>query len=396
MEREYYYRKLNWRKSPFIKSTSLDIPIIGRMDEYEELSECIHGWDRIIVMTAPIGYGKTTFMNQLVINKPRGIRFVVAFNAYEPPEAVMNRIKNELPLTKRLFFHSDKTRFAEVLQARLGQDNMLLIFDEAQDYDADLFKWLRILNDRADNVFMVFLGLQGLEDKITSEASFRDRKSKSIKLNPFEIEDLEEIIKERIEWAGGKGIRPFTDDGLKRLCESANHVPRLLLENAQKVLEEVAHKELEVVDATFVENVLGFADQVEKKPQGGKEDSTDEGMGEVYEVKEAISVEKTSHTAPTEALSFMDELSPTQRDIVEMLLAHESLSISELGDVLKKDIRSIGSLIRKLRGLNRMEVVRKPKVPYPVIVRKGKEVRMGRQQYVYSLSDNSRRLLANR
>ena len=63
--------------------------------------------------------------------------------------------------------------------------------------------------------------------------------------------------------------------------------------------------------------------------------------------------------------------------------------------MLEKDIRSIGSLIRKLRGLNKNEVERKPNVPYPVIIKNGKETRVGRRQYVYSLSDNARRILAN-
>jgi hypothetical protein len=82
MERGEYYKKLGWKKSPFIKSTSLDIPIVGRLDEYEDVCESITGWDRIMVITAPIGYGKTTFMNQLVISKPKDIKYVIAFNAY--------------------------------------------------------------------------------------------------------------------------------------------------------------------------------------------------------------------------------------------------------------------------------------------------------------------------
>ena len=94
--------------------------------------------------------------------------------------------------------------------------------------------------------------------------------------------------------------------------------------------------------------------------------------------------------------NFMNDLSPTQQDIVKLLLEKESLSITELSEPMKKDIRSIGSLIRKLRGLNKMEVARKPNVPYPVIVRKGKEVRMGRLQYVYSLSDTVRRIIAKK
>jgi len=406
MNREEYYKRLGWKKSPFIKSTSLEIPIIGRVDEFNEVCECIGGWDRIMVVTAPIGYGKTTFMNQLVMDEPKGVKYVVAFNAYESPEEVMGRLKAKLPLLKRLF-KTDKTGFGEALQRRLGEDKMLLLFDEAQDYQEDLFKWLRTLNDRTDNLFMMFLGLQGLDDKITSEASFRDRKSKSIRLKPLDIEDLEEIVRERIMWCGGKDIAPYTVGGLKRLCESCSHIPRQLLENGQKVIEECAANEVFSADENFVEQALGKVSHEHVRKPYAKVDGGDKPHDEVLEAVEIVGedesdddVEPKADAAVLKALesgyNFMNDLSPTQQDIVKLLLEKESLSITELSEPMKKDIRSIGSLIRKLRGLNKMEVARKPNVPYPVIVRKGKEVRMGRLQYVYSLSDTVRRIIAKK
>lgn len=391
MDRINYYRRLGWKKSPFIKSTSLDIPIIARVDEYEDICEAIGGWDRIMVLTAPIGYGKTTFMNQLYMEKPTGIKYVISFNAYEPIEEVMSRIISVLPFWKRNFKNVDRTSFGEVLQRKLGGDKMLLIFDEAQDYEMELYKWLRILNDRCESLFMIFIGLGGLDDKITAEASFRDRKSKSIRLQAFEIEDLEELVRQRIKWAGGRGIVPFTDGGLKRLCESSKKVPRLLLDNGQKVVEEAAKTDEFEIGEEYVERVLGSsADEVTTPtttPQKEESEYVDEdewGLDEEHE--------PAPHITGGD-YEFMRELSPTQQDIVKLLMSHESLSISELSQMLSKDIRSMGSLIRKLRGLNPNEVARKPNVPYPIIIRKGKDTRMGRNQYVYTLSDNARRLL---
>ncbi len=384
MERRIYFKRLGWDKSPFIKSTSYDIPIIAKVDEYDEVAECIGGWDRIMVITAPIGYGKTTFMNQLLMANPDGIKHVVAFNAYEPVEEVIGKIVDALPFYKRLFMNpSDRTGFGEAIQSKLGKDRMLLVFDEAQDYENDIFKWLRILNDRANNIFMIFLGLSDLEDKIVSEASFRDRKSRSIRLRPFPIEDLEELIKRRISWAGGAPPEPFTEGGLRRLCESCNQVPRLLLDNAQRVIVEASKEDTYTIDEEFVEKVLGGADP------GHIQEPIAEG-------DDVPIAEKTDEEPPIRSYyNFMNDLSPTQGDIVELLRSHESLSVSELSQMLEKDIRSIGSLIRKLRGLNKNEVERKPNVPYPVIIKNGKETRVGRRQYVYSLSDNARRILAN-
>lgn len=373
MDREPYYENFGWYKSPFIKTTSMSVPTIERKSEYEKVREAIGGWDRIIVVTAPIGYGKTTFMNQIVQNKPPGIDYLVYFDAYEPVEEIMGRIIRVLPFWKRMFkANVDRTSFGGFFQRKLGGRKLLLMFDEAQDYDEELFKWLRILNDRVDNLFMIFFGLYGLEDKITAETSFRDRKSKTISLPQLSVGTLEEIVRKRMRWVGGE-MKPFTDGGLKRLCESADGVPRKLMDSGQRVIEECAHADKIEISAIDVENILG---KIEKPID----------VKHVLEESE-IKVEKPYR-------NFMDELSPTQQTIVRLLMSKESLSIAELGETLGKDIRSVGSLIRKLRGLNKEEVNRKSSVPYPVVVRSGKEKRLGRQQYVYTLSDSVRRLLA--
>ena len=376
MDREAYYKRYRWKKSPFIKTTSMDAPILERHDEYVNVRECIGGWDRIMIVTAPIGYGKTTFMNYIVKNKPREVNYLVFFDSYEPVENVMSRITNTLPSWRRMWgVERDRTAFGRYLKSKLGKKKMLLLFDEAQDYDEELFRWLRILNDRVDNVFMMFFGLTGLENKITAETSFRDRKSKSITLKPFAVEEIEEIVRKRLRWVGGKDIRPFTDGGLRRLAESANSVPRLLMENGQGVVEYAAKNDLNSIDAIDVEKSLGAAILAVASAEPPLKE----------EPKQLVSAPVTD---------FLKELSPTQQDIVRLLMEKESLSIAELSEMLGKDIRSVGSLIRKLRGLDADEVARKPVVPYPVIVRVGKDKRLGHTQYIYSLSDNARRVLA--
>ncbi len=379
MDRKAYYRNLRWNKSPFIKSTSLDTPIVRRYEEFKLIEECIGGWDRIMIVTAPIGYGKTTLMNLLVKEKPRGVDYVVPFDAYEPIDAVMKKIIKTLPPWKRLFVGNiDRTEFGTFLQKKLGSQKMLLLFDEAQDYEDELFRWLRIINDRANNVFMIFFGLPKLESRITAETSFRDRKSKTIQMRPLSDEELRNIVVERIHWVSGDGIRPFTEGGLKRLCESANSVPRKLLENGQGVVEEGARRDNLSIDETFVEGVLGFF----------------EDPATVVDDKKEPQITVPVNVIPTSG--FLEDLSPTQKNIVDLLMTNEDLSISELSETLGSGIRSVGSLIRKLRGLDKDEVLRKPNVPYPIVVRKGKEKRMGRFQYVYTLSDNVRRLIAQK
>ena len=372
MDRQEYYAGFGWSKSPFIKTTSPETPIVKREEEYIEIQEAIGGWDRLIILTAPIGYGKTTFMNQVLENPPDGVFKVVSFSTYTGIEAVMAKIMAVFPWHVRLFNRRlDRESFGDLIRKNIGGSKLLLIFDEAQDYPPQLFKWLRTLNDQCENAFMLFIGLPGLEDKIASETALRDRKSRNMTLKPLKTKELTEIVENRIKWVGGDGITPFTKDGVKRLCISANQIPRKLLDDGQKILEYAANHNIKEIDGEIVENMLGVSKaDTSMEPQKPVIEETKEG--------------------------FIRELSPTQKDIVTLLLKHERLCISEIGEELDKDIRSIGSLIRKLRGLNKAEVERKPDIPYPVVVQAGKETRQGRRQYVYSLSDNSRRLLAEK
>ncbi|MBD3261925.1 MAG: AAA family ATPase, partial [Candidatus Altiarchaeales archaeon] len=360
-------------KSPFIKTTSKNTPIVTRKEEYKKLEEAIGGWDRLMLLTAPIGYGKTTFMNQIKMSPPHDIKYVIGFNAYEPPKQIMKDITAKLPFFKKIFKGKPtQSSFGAYLEGVLQEEKLLLIFDEAQDYENDVFRWLRIINDYCDTVFMLFIGLGGLEDKISAHASLRDRKCKMLTLNPLRIEDLEDIVMQRIKWVGGEPPIPFTQEGIKRLCEAAQAIPRTLLDKGQTIIEYCAKKDIQVIGVEQVEEALGA-----NKPRTEKI---------------VVSPEKQRTPAPSD--SFYEYLSPTQQEIVSFLLEREKASISEIGQAIGSDIRSTGSLIRKLRGQNPKEVERKPQVPYPVVIKRGKERRLGRLQGVFGLSDNARRLLS--
>lgn len=380
MDRIEYYKLHGWEKSPFIKTSSPTTPIVERTQEYKKLEESIGGWDRILLITAPIGYGKTTFMNQIRKTPPQTIQKAVSFNTHQDVEDVIDRIRKTFPIYTRILESRPKSGvFGEYLTKKLGSSRMLLIFDEAQDYPPKLLKWLRMLNDRCENLFMLFIGLPGLEDRIAGETSLRDRKSKTLSLSPLEPKQLRRMLLQRIEWAGG-GDTPFTENAIDYLCKTCENVPRRLLENAQKTVEYCAKNEIMTITEQNVETALGTVKPV-KKPEKSIIDEVGQDTGE-----------KTDLIMDYHA-DFSKHLSPTQKDIVELLQRHESLCIAEISEKLGKDVRSIGSLVRKLRGLNPQEVARKPEIPYPVVVKQGKEPRQGRLQTVFGLSDNARRSL---
>lgn len=369
MDTEKYHRQLGWKDDPFVKSTALELPIIPHQIVYNQIQEALSGGSRSISVISPIGYGKTTLMNLLMKNPPRGITYVVSFDTYEPADDVMSRITSALPLWKRMFSKPDRSGFGEYLRRKLGDQKIMLLFDEAQDYDDELFRWLRVINDRVLNAHMVFFGLRGLLDKLSAETSFRDRMSHNIELELLPREQLKEIVKARIKWVGGEGARPFTEKGVDALVR--NKAPRKILEDGQFIINESARRELLDIGAREVENILGAIPPT--KMEEGEEVTPAEKKVYPYSI---------------------GDFSDTQQNIIKQLLAHDKMSVKELSEVMESSIEGVRNLIRKLRGLEKDEIERRPNVVYPVVV----EVKggSGRSRYSYKLSDQAKRILGEK
>ncbi|MBW3018166.1 hypothetical protein KY325_03335, partial [Candidatus Woesearchaeota archaeon] len=56
----------------------------------------------------------------------------------------------------------------------------------------------------------------------------------------MQYKDLHNMIRKRIESVGGKGINPFTEGLMKRICTEADHNPKAVLELAYNCAAEIA------------------------------------------------------------------------------------------------------------------------------------------------------------
>ena len=369
MDTEEYHRQLGWKDDPFVKSTALELPIIPHEIVYNQIQEALSGGARSISVVSPIGYGKTTLMNLLTKKPPKGITYVVSFDTYEPVDDAMVRIMNALPLWKRVFSKPDRAGFGEFLRRKLGNEKIMLLFDEAQDYDEELFRWLRVINDRVLNAHMVFFGLRGLLDKLSAETSFRDRMSRNIELELLPHEQLKEIIKARIRWVNGEGTRPFTEEGLDTLVR--NNAPRKILEDGQFTINECAKRELFDIGPQEVEDILGTIPPAKRE----EEEEPKPRKKEVYPYS-------------------IGDFSETQQDIIKQLLARDMMTVKGLSEATGSSKEGIRNLIRKLRGLEKDEIERRPNVVYPVVV--GVKGGGGRSRYSYKLSDQAKRILGEK
>lgn len=374
MKLSEYKSKLGWNteRDPFTLSIVLDT-LVKEKDLYEAFLNSIDAWDRVIILTGPIGGGKTTMVEYLKNHPPRDT-IVIDFNSKRSVEDTVKRIVSAINKKGSWIYrllgikqdHVDKDDLGYFITKEAGHLKTLIIWDEAQDCSEETFTLLRELTDKADNLFIIFIGLPILERVLSEVTSFRDRAVKTLKTSPFTEEVLKTLIMERIRWVGGKDIKPFTDEAIGLLVKDSRGNPRSLLKKCHEVIKKAAEDEIFEINAEFAERHSILSEEPTVIPR--EEPANNLTLGP----------------------DFVKELSPMQQDIVEVLQKKHALTASQIAKEIGKDYASTEVNLRRLMTENQKEM--KEGVPYPVIrKRPGEE---GKSQYIYALSEQARRLLA--
>lgn len=377
MKVDEYYRKLGWRENPFITIASKDVPVVKHKVAYDRIQDMISFDAQTIAVISPIGYGKTSLINYIVedpfILRERKIKYVISFDSCPEKRDFMDKILKQVPFYKKFRKKFYESSFGRDVNPALGSDKMLLLFDEAQDYNPSFLHWLNGINDHASNILMIFFGQRkDLMVKLTEDNALRDRVKGPIEIPVMDDETLNEIIKKRIVWVGGQSMTPFTEDGIRRLTEQVK-VPREVLSSCELLLRSGVEGDSFEWNSSFVESHISGP----KKPMRVAEKKTDDRVEE--------SVFRYS----------IGDFSPTQQIILKEMLRSEYVSVQQLEKRTDMKRTYINQELRKLRGLDQVEIKRRPGVDFPAVIRPEKRVVDGRRQYIYQLSDNARRILGS-
>jgi type II secretory pathway predicted ATPase ExeA len=222
-EQRNWYRRWGWRKNPFTLDIHPEL-FTGYRGEVKSILEKIHARSGHILVTGPLGVGKTTLLRWLT-NHLSGDFFAVYVS--RPPQDFSQLVKliiqNMGINTKRLaefdIYHLEQLR-------RKAGKNLIILLDEAHEFSIEVERPLRTLGD-LDGVELVMVGLPETVDKIKNEIRpLYERIVLEITLRRLEIEDLKELIKVRIENSGGHGIHPFSPAALDKIFELSSGNPR--------------------------------------------------------------------------------------------------------------------------------------------------------------------------
>ncbi|NQY35770.1 MAG: AAA family ATPase [Alteromonadaceae bacterium] len=231
------------------------------------LSYLEYGLDQgegFIVITGPIGTGKTTIARNLLSNL--GDSNIVAAQIVTTkltPKELLELIAAEFKINVDGNSKADLLQHIEKFLITLNQQGKraLILVDEAQNLPAETIEELRMLsNFQLDNKPLIqsfLLGQEELKEIIQAPdmEQFRQRIIASAHLKPLSCDEVKEYILHRIHLANGNNNELFSDNAFKLIHEKTLGVPRKINIFVDRLLLFAFLEELKIINSDAINEV---------------------------------------------------------------------------------------------------------------------------------------------
>ncbi len=279
------------------------------------LSYLQYGLDQgegFIVITGPIGTGKTTIARNLLSSI--GDENIVAAQLVTTklsPDELLELVAAEFKIPLKGNSKAELLRSIETFLIQLHKQGKraLLLVDEAQNLPAETVEELRMLsNFQLDDKPLIqsfLLGQEELKDIIQAPnmEQFRQRIIASAHLKPLSIEEVKNYINHRLQQAGCDKESLFSDDTFELIHEKTLGVPRKI--------------------NIFVDRLLLF---------GFLEELTNFGIDAINDVSQEMSVELTGSLSS----QVFENNQPSNQTKNQQVIVNSSENVENIKNVLRE------------------------------------------------------------
>lgn len=317
-----WFKVMKWSKNPFILNILPEL-FVGYKYQSADLIRLIQERHKVVLLVGPTGSGKTTLLEWLSENVDHGYDFLFIGKPPKKPEEFVDIFNEKYPrfLGRRL---KNIYQIPNFLNKKLRSKHLVVLYDEAHESNIDVLEWLRVLSDQVENMSIVIAGLPVFEDHLSKLETLRKRIMAKIELVSLTKEETGQMIRKRIRNAGGSG-------------DEFNNLIDVIYDRS----------------GGFPREIIKFCN-----------DAINESMKTGRPLTKELLVQEIPREELKVSLRFLEELSPTQREIVEMLV--KPMTPGQVANNLNLEkyksrqhaVRSMNNILKRLMEEGLVERVR--------------------------------------
>ncbi|WP_231383607.1 ExeA family protein [Methylobacter luteus] len=220
----------------------------------------------LMVVVGPIGTGKTTLSQKLIVSIPEKTRIIWLGEPPDTSEELLLFLTQELHITPessgRIFVLRDIKEY--LLKLNNEGNRCLLIIDEVHKISDDVLECIRLLNNLEYGsiklIQMLLIGQEEFLDKLSRPdlESFKQRIAWLEAIGRMTPLQTHEYIKHRLKVAGSQS-KIFTDDAIETVVGAARGTPRLVNTFCDRALRVSYESNKTIVD---LDSVRRAADEI--------------------------------------------------------------------------------------------------------------------------------------